>query len=277
MLTFSQYQSVLRDLCKAGIQSRTIRSLHEQGPLKGEIFIKHDVEARVDRALKLAEIEALEGHQATYYFQGELLCREATQACIQKICCLGHEVALHYDVLDANEGNFKSAIQQFRHFLADLEQQSCPVQTVCPHGNPTKLRSGWLSNKDFFRNSDVRREFPGIIDIVVDFKLIFKDGTYLSDAGFNLRKIQNIDTNDESNASAMNDGLEIYWDQVIDEVRSGQGLVLSVHPHRIEESKARLYLSKLVFISLRKIYKKTKNIVVVRQLADRFYSYTRRF
>jgi hypothetical protein len=276
MITFKSYQQILRNLNDNGIRSRTVQSLHDRGPVRGELFIKHDVEARVDRALRMAEIEAAEGHRATYYFQGDLLQQKATKNCVRRVVELGHEATLHYDVLDANNGDFPTAIEQFTEFLNVFERLGCPVTTVCPHGNPTKIRFGWSSNKDFFRNSDVRLQFPEILDIVVDFTSIFAEGTYLSDAGFTLRTIGNIDTNDKSNESAMKDGVEIAWENITDAINASGGLILSAHPHRFEEVAARLYLRKLVFFALRKAYMTTKNLPFVPIIADKFHTLTRR-
>ena len=276
MITFKSYQRILGKLNDNEIRSRTVQSLHDRGPVRGELFIKHDVEARVDRALRMAEIEAKEGHRATYYFQGDLLQQKATKNCIRRLTELGHEATLHYDVLDANNGDFLTAIEQFTEFLNVFELLGCPVKTVCPHGNPTKTRFGWNSNKDFFRNLDVRQQFPEITDIVVDFPKIFSEGTYVSDAGFTLRTIGNIDTNDKSNESAMKDGVEIAWENIIVAVRSSGGLILSTHPHRFEKVAARLYQRKLVFFALRKAYMITKNLPFVPIIADKFHTLTRR-
>lgn len=276
MITFKSYQHILRNLKDNGIRSRTVQSLHDRGPVRGELFIKHDVEARVDRALKMAEIEAAEGHMATYYFQGDLLKHNATKDCIQRVAELGHEATLHYDVLDANNGYFPIAIEQFKEFLDVFERLGCPVKTVCPHGNPTKMRDGWNSNKDFFRNSDVRLQFPEIIDIVVDFPRIFTEGSYLSDAGFTLRTIRNIDTNDKSNEHAMQDGVEIAWGNIAEVINASGGVVLSAHPHRFEKFGARLYLRKLVFFVLRKVYMKTKKLPFIPIIASKFHVLTRR-
>ena len=276
MITFKSYQRILRRLNENGIRSRTVKSLHERSPARGELFIKHDIEARVDRALRMAEIEAAEGHRATYYFQGALLQKKATRNCVRRLAELGHESTLHYDVMDANNGDFPAAIEQFTEFLSVFESLGCPVTTVCPHGNPTKIRAGWNSNKDFFRNSDVRLKFPEILDIVVDFPHLFSGGTYISDAGFALRAIGNISTNDKSNDSAMNDGIEISWDNIINVINESDGLILSAHPHRFEEISAKLYQRKLLFFVLRKTYKLARNLPLVPTIADKLYTITRR-
>jgi len=244
----------MKALSRLGLHSRTVESLQKTGPQKNDLFIKHDVEGRVKSALKIAKIEANAGHQATYYFQGDLLGLKKTQKCLKEIQKLGHEVSLHYDVLDANNGDYIAARKQFRGFLEDLHSHGCKVRSVCPHGNPTKIRSGWKSNKDFFKNSEVRKEFPEIIDIVVDFPQIFSGGRYISDAGFSLREIGRIATNDESNESAMNDGKPIKWIDIADITNSAHGVVLSVHPHRFKESALSLSFEKKVFLVVKNIY-----------------------
>jgi hypothetical protein len=276
MITFKAYKQHLKALSQVGIHSRAVETLWDRPPGDQDIFIKHDVEARVDKALKMARIEAAEGHQATYYFQGDLLESKKTQQCIQDIKKLGHEASLHYDVLDANDGDYGASLTQFKGFLADLDALGCPVRSVCPHGNPTKLRDGWKSNKDFFKHPKIREEFSEIIDVVVDFPKWFSKGQYVSDAGFALRKIGNISANDKSSDTAMNDGDAVEWDSLANIAKSAQGLVLSVHPHRFKNSQLSLKLRKILFLFIKKSYLLVRNLPLVPKIANKFYSIARK-
>ena len=267
----------MRALSQLGVHSRSVESIIELSPQKNDLFIKHDVEAQVKSALKMAKIEANEGHQATYYFQGDLLCSKKNQNYLKEIQKLGHEVSLHYDVLDANDGDYVAASNQFLALLEDLDNLGCTVRSVCPHGNPTKIRSGWNSNKDFFKKQEVREQFFGIIDIVVDFPKLFPNGRYVSDAGFSLREIGKIATNDKSTESAMQDGVEIEWTDVIGMVNSSYGLVLSIHPHRLKEYAVSLSVKKILFLIIKKVYLWLQNFPFVSKMANKFYSFARRF
>jgi len=275
MITFHTYRQVLTGLAQQGIQSRTIASLHEAGPSAGTLFLKHDVESRVDRALRMAQIEAETGHLATYYFQGDLVEGAASQ--IKAIAALGHEVTYHYDVLDACDGDYAAARKAFDGYVTQFAALDCPVTTVCPHGNPTKVRNGWQSNKDFFRDPDVRAAYPDMIDIVVDFPSYFPDGIYVSDAGFQLRVIGQIASNDTSNESAMKDGAPIAWADVAAQVKAANGLVLSAHPHRFQSSALALTLQQKGFAALKKTYMAVRHVPFAKQAASKFYKLTRRF
>ena len=195
----------------------------------------------------------------------------------KKIQGLGHEATLHYDVLDANDGDYQKAISQFDGFLATLAEWNSPVLTVCPHGNPTKVRDGWKSNKDFFRSSEVRQRYPDLLDIVVDFPSLFPNGTYVSDAGFKLRVIGQIATNDKSNEAAIIDGKPIDWPQLTSLAQQSDGLVVSIHPHRLRPSALALYSKKYGFFLLKQGYMATKRIPLVKSIANKFHQQTRKF
>ena len=278
MITFDTYRRVMLELVAAGIRSQPVRVLADSQPAPGMLLIKHDVEDRIDRAVRLAEIEAECGHRATYYLQGRLLLAPGAPEQVRKIADLGHEVTYHYDVLDACDGDYRAATAEFDRYRALIEAASGqPIETVCPHGNPTKLRNGWRSNKDFFRSADTRARYPGMIDIVVDFPARLPQGRYISDAGFTLRVIQNVAGNDQSNESAIADGATIDWRDLKPLIRQSGGLVLSIHPHRIQTSAARLRLQRWRFKALRSGYRLTKRLPLVRKIASRFYTSTQKF
>lgn len=277
MITISQYRRVMTSLADKGILSRTIDSLQVNNAENGGFFIKHDVEDRIERAITLAQIEAQIGHRATYYFQGDLIAGEAGRKAAQEVAALGHEVSYHYDVLDAADGDYEVALEEFAHYLAIFADMGTPVRTVCPHGNPTKLRHGWRSNKDFFRSPIVRTQYPDILDIVVDFPLLCPEGVYISDAGFQLRVIGHIASNDQSNDTAIQDGRPITWSDLAAIVTDAECTVLSIHPHRLDHNVMRLIGRRAVFSVLKAAYTQVKAIPFMRQMASRFYHHTRRF
>jgi len=277
MITFRTYRSFLVHQRDNGVISKPIKTLKTAPPQPASLYLKHDVEARVDRAVKMAHIEAEIGHLATYYFQGYLLDSAAGLAGAREIAELGHEVTYHFDVLDANDGNWAAAQKEFDSYCVYFADLGHPVKTVCPHGNPTKIRSGWRSNKDFFRSIEVRAKYPDIIDIVIDFPSLMPMGKYISDAGFKLRTIQNISDNDASNTSAMQDGVELSWCSVLDQVKAAQGLILSLHPHRFSDSILAIYIQRYGFKTLKSGYLLVQNLPFAKKIANNFYHLTRRF
>ena len=277
MISFSQYQKFLSDLNNRNINSNCIEDLQHRVPAPASIYIKHDVECKLGLAVRMARIEAKEGHRATYYVQGDLIKLPGATEQLQEIAQLGHEVAYHYDVLDANDGDYEAAFQEFSEYRSIFRDAGFDFTTVCPHGNPTKERDGWKSNKDFFRSERIRLKFPKMLDIVIDFPKLFPEGRYLSDAGRTLRIIRNISGNDHSKLSAFEDGKAIKWEEICQLVNSSSGLVLSVHPHRFYSSAFSHSLQLASFSVLKFTYFKLRRFSTVRQIANKFYKLARRF
>jgi len=70
-----------------------------EGPERGDLFLRHDVDLSLDAALQMAELEAELGVRATYLFMTEsvfynLASREGVLA-LERIRELGHPVGLH--------------------------------------------------------------------------------------------------------------------------------------------------------------------------------------
>ncbi|WP_371396492.1 hypothetical protein [Fretibacter rubidus] len=277
MISFNQYHNILSKLSQNGIHSQPVKSLvNKQGDLH-VLVIKHDVEANLKAALRAAQIETELGHCATYYLQGDLLQEEGSAEIVNKIAQLGHEVSYHYDVLDSCDGDFPLASEEFEHYKSLIESASGQaIETVCPHGNPTKVRNGWKSNKDFFRSPSVRQKYSELSDIVVDFNTLMPNGTYISDAGFRLRKIGNISGNDQSNANAIDDGVDVAWDTLETMSLMDKSILLSLHTHRMRDSEFILFLTKKRIALLRSGYKLGSKVPGVKWLANKFYAYSRR-
>ena len=198
MFVYKDWEIFCLKIKKLGIKSITaFDALKYSKTKENYVIIKHDVETNVKKALKLAYIENKFGLKATYYVQSYLLENEDNTRNLKKILNLGHEVTYHYDVLDSNNGNFQDAQIEFDKTLIEFEKLGMKVKTVCPHGNPVKKRSGWSSNKDFFRNKFIKTRYFEIADIVVNTeKFINNELIYISDAGFEWKKITDISNND---------------------------------------------------------------------------------
>lgn len=275
MITLNSYRDTLKKLADGDIFSRPIVSLLTDQNHSG-LFIKHDVEANVDRAVRMAKAEQSLGHKATYYFQGDFLDHKQGRAAIKAVHELGHEVAYHYDVLDENDGDYDKSLIQFQDYVNRFADIGCTIQTVCPHGNPTKIRDGWSSNKDFFRSQMVRDAHPDMLDIVIDFPKLFDDGIYISDAGYKLRRIGEIATNDKSNDTAMQDGVEIKWNELSGLTAQHQAVVLSIHPHRIMASGFAMALQKGIFRVAKTTYMVLRRIPLISTIVNKFYKLSRR-
>lgn len=145
------------------------------------LYIKHDVECNLDSALKMAKIESKYSICSIWLFQKDLLI-DNNLSKINELLNLGHIVGYHYDVLDSNDGNFKLAEIEFNSVIEWFERHSLILKYVCPHGNPSKFRINYSSNKDFWiKNAN---KYEQIYDLVIDYK-----GNFYSDVSYGFYKI----------------------------------------------------------------------------------------
>jgi len=236
------------------------------------IVIKHDIEADVEKALRVARIEAQYGIMATYYVQLDLMTND-NASIWREIQRLGHEVTYHYDVLDACNGDLARASAQFAEAIARFNNLGFEVRTVCPHGNPMLRRSGWSSNKDFFRSKDNREVFSTIFDLVVDGKRKIRTPYhYISDAGYSWKVVADIENNDRVGSNDRKlEGLSEIQRLLID----GNCLIVSSHPHRFSKSLAGLAIRVALFRVARVMARIFAGIPGVRNLLSRLYKYSR--
>lgn len=261
--------SIWDEVCKSisgNSNTITIKEILDQ-PTQKWIAIKHDVETDVKKALILAKIEAKYNIKATYYIQADLL--DENYELLQEIASLGHEVTYHYDVLDANNGDFEKSIEEFQNNIIKFKKYGFKVETVCPHGNPVLNRDGWSSNKDFFRNIKVVELFPAILDMVVQLpKRVNYKYTYVSDAGYGWKEIVNIGDNDIQN----NGDIDIEnYKELLKLVDAQESVILSVHPHRWEKSRYKYLFNVYVFNILRFAARKISSIPVLKKTLSKYY------
>ncbi len=264
MFVYANWERICRDLSERFHTIPACEILKQQQSV-GWIVVKHDVETDVQKAVKLAEIEKKYNISATYYIQADLL--EENAALIKKIASLGHEIAYHYDVLDACDGNFDNAIEVFKDNLNTFHQLGFSIKTVCPHGNPIKIRNGWTSNKDFFRERKVNELFPDMLDIVVHLPNILKKNyLYISDAGYVFKKIANIHNNDKSNL-----GDTVLEQNMIATLDPQACVILSTHPHRWESNKFQFIMKTMRFKLLRAIARRLSAIGAIKKIMSKYY------
>ena len=139
----------------------------------GNYHIRHDVDARPSYALRMAQIEAGMGVQATYYFRAiHFKCHAAT---IKAVAALGHAIGYHYECLTTTRGDEEAAYVDFQNNLA-LLREIVPVRTACAHGSP---RSYWNS-QDMWSKYDLHAlgiDYEPMLD--TDFSRTL----YLTDTG----------------------------------------------------------------------------------------------
>lgn len=234
------------------------------------IILKHDVETNPIKALKLATIESNYGIYGSYYVQAYLLDSAENIAVLQRIKDLGHEVSYHYDVLDANHGDFKKAKEDFAYYLDKFNSLGFNIKTVCQHGNPVMNREGYTSNRDFFRNNEVVELYSNISDIVVNFKeRTGSNYIYVSDAGYSWKLISDPENNDRQ-GSILDIPLKGF-SGILDLIQKGNSVIISTHPHRWQKSKISILLKIIFFNFIRFAVRIARKMPFIEKALFRFY------
>jgi len=188
---------------------------------------------------------------------------------LKEISDLGHEVSYHYDVLDSNHGNMDAAIKEFSNTVTEFKKVGFEIATICPHGNPIMKRSGWSSNKDFFRNKSVVSLYPDVFDIVVQASEVIKNGfVYISDASYQWKLIANVDSND-----IMSNGDQAIGniDNMIKLISSSERIIISSHPHRWSENYFLALFRLTFFKSVRFMAEYLVKFGVLKKIMSKFY------
>jgi len=240
--------------------------------------MKHDVEADISKALKLAELENRCGMRAVYYVHSFYLDALKDRRSLQKIASLGHEIGYHYDVMDNNEGDYTRATAEFALTLELFNEFGLTIESTCPHGNPMKERDGWFSNKDFFRNPDTKRNFPELLDVVIGLEdLVGPDYLYISDSGYKLCIVGDIKNNDRPDFQSGSDEKIGELDQALKLAQETDNITfISVHSHRLEESLYRAYARVLLFKTAKKVARIAYKSTIGRAFMNRYYYLSKR-
>ena len=267
MFYYNNWHNFCSSINKSKI--RTFRAAELLADKKTEQFIvfKHDVETNPAKALELAEIENKHGIKGSYYVQAYLLDNPENVKIFQQIKNLGHEVSYHYDVLDANSGDFE---KEFKENLQKFETAGFEIKTVCQHGNPVKNRVGYSSNRDFFRNKTIAEQYNEISDIVVNFKEKSRTNyIYISDAGYAWNIISDPENNDRIKGAP--DIKLRGFEEILSKIDEGHSIILSTHPHRWKKSKLGIYFKIGMFKTVRSSVKFLTKIPGIKNVLNRFY------
>ena len=271
MFIYKEWERFCSKICDLGINCVTAYEALELSKLDNHyMIIKHDVETNVEKALKLALIENKYNLKATYYLQSYLIENIKNINLLKEIVELGHEVTYHYDVLDSNNGVLKLAELEFEKTLFKFKNLGMEVRTVCPHGNPIKERSGWNSNKDFFRNETIISKYTDIADIVVNpEKFTNKEIVYISDAGFGWKRITDISNNDNNQSKDeklknLNDVVKLIQDR-------SKTIIISAHPHRWGKYKLIAFFHRTIFFTLRTSVRTLTKVSFFKKIISKFY------
>jgi len=270
MFYYKNWDMFCSAVVKTNATSLRASDIALQNPSKQFIVFKHDVETNPSKALKLAEIEDRHGIKGSYYVQAYLLSSPEHLYILQQIQNLGHEVSYHYDVLDANNGDFEKANIDFQENLQKFEKAGFEIKTVCQHGNPLKNRVGYSSNRDYFRNKIIANQYKEISDIVVNFREnTGVNFTYISDAGYSWNIISDPENNDRIKGDP--DIKLNGFSDVLTELNDGKSIIISTHPHRWQKSKIRIFLKISLFKTVRTSVEFLSKIPGIKNVLNKFY------
>ena len=181
--TLPAYKKLLATIEHSGVPVYTVAGYISQGaPAKG-IVLRHDVELRVQPAIRLAKLENSLGICSTYYFR---MPKTFDTEVIRFISQLGHEVGYHYETLDKTNGDYSLAVQLFMKELNDFRSRTeIDVKTACSHGGRPYNRAKRIGYR---KNYDIFKYYPGLYK---DTNLIgeaylgfdFSQMLYFSDSG----------------------------------------------------------------------------------------------
>ena len=165
--TYNGYEGLLKSLRNNGYR---FANYHTYDKYPRCVILRHDIDNSIDKALKLAELEAEIGVKSTYFalmtsdFYNPM--SKKSQDGLMKIFKLGHEIGLHFDEMAYGDlEDVVGAIQKEGKLLSDI--LSTPITTVSMH-RPSQ------------KTLDADYKIPGMINSYG--KTFFNDFKYLSDS-----------------------------------------------------------------------------------------------
>jgi hypothetical protein len=155
--TYREYARFLDRLA-----SREVVPLREFARGAGDLALRHDVDSRLDSALRLARLEHDRGLRATYFVlhtapywdDGDLVPR------VRRLQELGHEVGFHNDLVTVERVHGGDARAALEEALAQLREAGIDVVGTAAHGSPWCHRLGYHNNYVFAGWDEPQPGFP---------------------------------------------------------------------------------------------------------------------
>ncbi len=118
---------------------------HELSPSGPEVILRHDIDLSLEHAVAMAELEAEESVQASYYLlvgsEFYNILSPLSRLAVNRLVELGHEVGLHFDAsVCGNQSDEIEALAKFECSLLE-ELTGQPVRSIAFH-RPAKLFQG---------------------------------------------------------------------------------------------------------------------------------------
>ena len=234
----AKYISLLSALKNVGYFFQTFEE-YINNPAKKVLILRHDIDKRMENALKFAEIEASMNIKASYHFR--IHETRKNPAILIKIKNLGHEIAYHYEDLSKisrngliDEDILQNALTAFRNNLSFLRQYY-PVRVISMHGDPTSL----TDNRSLWQTFSYKQE--GII-CEPYYDIDYSSVLYLTDTGrtWNNKKINVRDKIDSGTGITTGKPLNDFFafnntDDIIFAAKSDSlpnAIIINTHPQR---------------------------------------------
>ena len=220
--SFNIYKKLLKAIKSREYSFSTFEEFVKAPEKKHNVVLRHDVDRKPLRALKMAQIEHEFGVKSTYFFR---IVKEVWNPnIISEVVSLGHEASYHYEDLTIKKGNHQEAIKHFEFWLKRI-REFYPSKTICMHGSPVSIwdnRSLW----DHYNYKDY-----GIIAEPY-FDVDYNDLFYITDTGrsWNNRNISVRDHVETRYSIPVNS-----TQHMIDLIVSNQlpdKIMINTHPHR---------------------------------------------
>lgn len=144
------------------------------------LLLRHDVDSNLVSALRQARLEAELGMPATFYVlhpgdgplanyygrivDGRIEHEPAFVDAIHEMRSLGHEVGLHYDLLQLSEHTGREPVDLLQEELAWFESIGAPLRGAASHGSAFARQHG-IVNYEVFREAAALRRPPRTVEI----------------------------------------------------------------------------------------------------------------
>lgn len=221
-LTLKKYRTLCQAISKRQTDCRFITYLNTQDK-GGIIILRHDVDRKPKRALRMAKVESEIGIRSSYYFRST---KGSFEPKIMKaIENMGHEIGYHYEVLTKSKGNMDQALKTFEKELSSF-RKIVMVDTVCYHGSPlSKFDNRKIWTESSYSEFNIRGEAS----------LSVQDVDYYTDTGGRWGSKSNMRDN------VANEGLSIRADSTFDLEKliiksSNNSFYINCHPERWTDS-----------------------------------------
>jgi hypothetical protein len=187
-LTLGNYRSLCAAIKERQSDCRFIAYLKSKDK-NGNVILRHDVDRKPKRALRMAKIESELGIRSSYYFRSTK--GSFRPEIMKEIEVMGHEVGYHYEVLIKTEGNVEEALKLFEKEVSSF-RKVVKIETVCSHGSPQSK----FDNRQIWVNSSFDK-----FDVIGETSLSVQDVDYFTDTGGSWESEANIRDNVANNKS----------------------------------------------------------------------------